>query len=181
MTCLEAQSNIMAFIEGKLPDDKAYDFVRHMKYCHNCFEELEIYYTLIEGMRQLDESEELSHNFTNDLNYELDKLANKFKHAKRAKISSFSIALVVAVSLLIIFYNQCLGKVYNIEQSMLEDRQGDNFFYDHFSEYIDFDSKDIISDLNKVEEIPDPTIYEIIHYYNIKHINETDIDTSDSD
>ena len=29
MTCLEAQSNIMAFIEKKLPDDVIPDFVKH--------------------------------------------------------------------------------------------------------------------------------------------------------
>ena len=63
MTCLEAQSNIMAFIEKKLPDDVIPDFVKHMRYCKNCREELEIYYTLIVGMHQVDNNQELSQNF----------------------------------------------------------------------------------------------------------------------
>ena len=62
MTCLEAQSNIMAFIEKKLPDDVIPDFVKHMRYCKNCREELEIYYTLIVGMHQVDNNQELSQN-----------------------------------------------------------------------------------------------------------------------
>ena len=55
MTCLEAQSNIMAFIEKKLPDDVIPDFVKHMRYCRNCREELEIYFTVDVGIRQLDQ------------------------------------------------------------------------------------------------------------------------------
>ncbi len=174
MTCLEAQSNIMAFIEGKLPEDQIEDFVRHMKYCPNCFEELEIYYTLIVGMKQLDSNTELSHNFTKDLNDELDKLTNRLKNVKRVKISSFGVILATAVFFLVVFYNQCLSKVYNIEQQMLKNRQGESFFYEHFSDYIDFEDTDAIVELTRVEEIPEPTFYDIVHYYNMKHIIETD-------
>ena len=74
MTCLEAQSNIMAFIEKKLPDDVIPDFVKHMRYCKNCREELEIYYTLIVGMHQVDNNQELSQNFAKDLENELNRL-----------------------------------------------------------------------------------------------------------
>ena len=31
MTCLEAQSKIMAFIENKLPDDELKEFIKHVK------------------------------------------------------------------------------------------------------------------------------------------------------
>jgi len=174
MTCLEAQSNIMAFIEGRLPEDQIEDFVRHMKYCPNCFEELEIYYTLIVGMRQLDDNTELSHNFTKDLNDELDKLTSRLKNVKRAKVSSFGIILAVAVSFLVVFYNQCLSKVYNIEQQMLKNRQGDSFFYEYFCDYIDFEDTDIVVELTTVKEIPEPTFYDIVHYYNKSHTIETD-------
>ena len=34
MTCLEAQSKIMAFIENKLPDDELKEFIKHVKNCH---------------------------------------------------------------------------------------------------------------------------------------------------
>ena len=57
MNCLEAQSKIMAFIENKLPDDELREFIKHVRSCKNCYEELDIYYTLIVGMKQLDESD----------------------------------------------------------------------------------------------------------------------------
>ncbi|MBE5945813.1 MAG: zf-HC2 domain-containing protein [Lachnospiraceae bacterium] len=179
MTCLEAQSNIMAFIEHRLPDDQVEDFVRHMKYCPNCFEELEIYYTLIVGMRQLDDNTELSHNFTQDLNDELNKLTSKVKTAKRFKISSFGVVFAVAVALLVVFYNHCLSKVYNIEQVMLKQSQGNEFFYEYFSDYIDFEDRDIVVEMTTVPEIAEPTFYDIVHYYNMKHVINTD--TTDED
>ena len=108
MTCLEAQSNIMAFIDNKLPDERIAEFVHHVRYCPNCMEELEIYYTLIVGMRQLDNNDELSHDFKQQLNNELERLENKVKNAKRAKVSTFGVVFGFAVVLLLFFYNQCL-------------------------------------------------------------------------
>ena len=116
MTCLEAQSNIMAFVEKKLPDDKVTDFVRHMRYCKNCSEELEIYYTLVVGMRQLDNNEELSKDFKEELNKELNRLDHKVKSVKRFKISTFSVVFVVAVVIMFFWYTRILGKVCNREK-----------------------------------------------------------------
>ena len=97
MTCLEAQSNIMAFIEKKLPDDVIPGFVKHTRYCKNCREELEIYYTLIVGMHPVDHNQELSQNFAKELENELNRLEHKVKKAKRIKLSTFGIIIGVAV------------------------------------------------------------------------------------
>ena len=43
MNCLEAQSKIMAFIENKLPDDELREFIKDVRSCKNCYEELDIY------------------------------------------------------------------------------------------------------------------------------------------
>ena len=77
MNHLEAQSYIMPFIDGKIPVNKQNDFVIHMKNCKKCHEELEIYYTLMVGMRQLDNKQELSTDFNRDLELELSKLKNQ--------------------------------------------------------------------------------------------------------
>ena len=41
MEHLEAQSYIMPFIDGKVPDSKQSAFVIHMKNCKKCHEEME--------------------------------------------------------------------------------------------------------------------------------------------
>ncbi|MGN0389665.1 MAG: zf-HC2 domain-containing protein [Wujia sp.] len=169
MTCLEAQSNIMMFIEKKLPDDVIPDFVRHMRYCKNCFEELEIYYTLIVGMHQVDNNQELSQNFKKDLEQELNRLEHKVKSAKRFKVSTFGISFIASVMLLFFLYNQCLEKVYTIEQRMKLESQGETYFYDTFGEEMTFCMQDIISDSQAKQKKTESTFYEKLREYQRTH------------
>ncbi len=169
MTCLEAQSNIMAFVDKKLDDDNTQNFVRHMKHCDNCAEELEIYYTLIVGMRQLDNNEELSHNFKKDLYDELTRIENKAKNAKRFKISTFGIVFTAAVIGFFLFYSSILNKVYTIEQNIIKTEQGDYYFYNHFSKYIDIVNDDLIVRIKEERKPKEKTFYEKVHSYNITH------------
>lgn len=170
MTCLEAQSNIMAFIDKKLPEENVSDFVRHMRYCPNCAEELEIYYTLIVGMRQLDNDREMSQDFKKDLNDELDRLENRIKSAKRFKMSSVVAALILLVVAGGIFYSAVLAKVYNAEQRIKKERQGETYSYDYFGSYMEICARNLIED-NKPKEvvIVEPTVYDRIHEFNILH------------
>lgn len=181
MTCLEAQSNIMAFIDNKLPDERIAEFVHHVRYCPNCMEELEIYYTLIVGMRQLDNNDELSHDFKQQLDNELERLEKKVKNAKRAKVSTFGVVFGFAVVLLLFFYNQCLSKVYNIEQIMLKNKQGDYYFYDFFGDYIEMCDEDLVVSI-PLEDVPkESSFYEKIKFYNIMHPEIFDQDEEDNE
>lgn len=63
MTCFEAQSLIIKYLNNDLKDDEMAEFLSHIDECSDCSEELEIYYTLITGMRQLEEDRELTANF----------------------------------------------------------------------------------------------------------------------
>lgn len=55
MTCREAESHVMPFIHYELDDETAEEFLEHIDGCAGCREELEIYYTVVEGIRQLDD------------------------------------------------------------------------------------------------------------------------------
>ncbi len=169
MTCLEAQSNIMAFIDGKLSDDEVVDFVRHMQSCRNCSEELEIYYTLIVGMRKLDNNEDLPQNFKLLLEEDLDKAKNKVQKAKRFKISTFGVFFIAFVIVLFLFYGRILQKVHTIEQITIKERQGENYFLDNFGEYILFDDEDIIVYQKEKYTVKEKTVYEKIRSYNKTH------------
>ncbi|MBQ9935879.1 MAG: zf-HC2 domain-containing protein [Lachnospiraceae bacterium] len=169
MTCLEAQSNIMAFVDKKLDDEHTKDFVRHMRHCKNCSEELEIYYTLIVGMRQLDNNEELSHNFKKDLDDELTRIDNRAKNVKRFKFSTFGIVFTIAVLGFFLFYSSILNKVYTIEQNMIKTEQGDYYFYNHLSKYIDICNDDVIVRYKELNKPREKSFYERVHSYNITH------------
>ena len=177
MTCLEAQSNIMAFLDKKLPDDVTADFVRHMRYCKNCSEELEIYYTLVVGMKQVDNNQELSSNFAQDLERELSRLEHKVRSAKRFKVSTFSIVFVAAIVFLMFLYNQCLAKVYNIEQIMKYQAQGQMYFYETFAESMEVCTRDVLEETQLATKPKESTFYEKVRQYRITHPEiEEDVD-----
>lgn len=174
MNCLEAQSNIMAFIEKKLPDDKAYDFVRHIKHCKNCSEELEIYYTLVVGMHQLDNNEELSNNFKRDLDGELDRIENREKKVKGFKFSTFGVCFALAVVFMFTLYSSCLDKAYNIEQTIKADRQGVAYFYQSFHNNVDIENKDIIVRQREKYTQKEMTFFDKIKIYNMTKSEESE-------
>ncbi|MBQ7707137.1 MAG: zf-HC2 domain-containing protein [Lachnospiraceae bacterium] len=169
MTCLEAQSNIMAFIDGKLSDDEVTSFVRHMQNCKNCSEELEIYYTLIVGMRKLDNNEDLPQNFKTLLDEDLDRAKSKVQKAKRFKISTFGVFFIGFVIVLFLYYGRILQKVYTTEQIITKERQGDFYFLDNFDEYMKSSDKDIIVYQKNKYTKKEKTTYEMIRSYIITH------------
>ncbi|MGN0372209.1 MAG: anti-sigma factor family protein [Enterocloster sp.] len=55
MTCREAERLVMPYINGSITDEELEEFLEHIDSCENCLEELEIYFTVDVGIRQLDE------------------------------------------------------------------------------------------------------------------------------
>lgn len=63
MTCKEAEQMIMPYINDELTDKQLGPFLEHINGCKDCYEELEIYYTIYAGLSQLDgENEGLDMN-----------------------------------------------------------------------------------------------------------------------
>ena len=133
MNCLEAQSKIMAFIDNDLPDDELKEFIKHIKSCDNCAEELEIYYTLVVGMKQLDDGENISGDFRKQLNNKLDYEMVRMSTAKRIATSTLVVFLTVILCALVWLYEEALDSVYSYEQNSKLESQGDYYFSDTFS------------------------------------------------
>ncbi len=134
MNCLEAQSKIVAFIEDKLEDSESLEFVRHIRSCENCAEELEIYYTLLVGMKQLDEDRELSTDFKAQME---EKLNMKYKHIQnRRKLTGSTIALIAAGLFAVVFlgYKSYQTTLYLQEQEAIKARQSEFYYSDYFGD-----------------------------------------------
>lgn len=82
MTCEEAQRLIKPYIRGELKTDVAAMFAEHISGCKCCKDELEVIYCLITAIRQLNEDEELSANYIQELN---NMLLETVKEAKRER------------------------------------------------------------------------------------------------
>lgn len=134
MNCLEAQSKIVAFIENKLNDDETVDFVKHIRGCDNCQEELEIYYTLLVGMKELDEDRELSSDFKKEME---DKLNLDYRHVKnRRRIKSTFVFLILAgiVTVGFLGYQSYRTTQYLQEQERIKLAQSKYYYADYYAD-----------------------------------------------
>ena len=141
MNCLEAQSKIMAFIENQLPDDELREFIKHVRSCKNCYEELDIYYTLIVGMKQLDESDNISTDFKNALDKHLEEEMNRLTTVKRIANSTILVGIAAVVAGLIWLYSGALDKVYNYEQNSKLSEQPEYYYAEFFGSRLLDDSR----------------------------------------
>ena len=67
MECQEAQAMIVPFIEGRLDDEQTERFIEHVEQCSDCYDELEVYYIVMVGVKQLDEENHPIVDFNGDL------------------------------------------------------------------------------------------------------------------
>jgi hypothetical protein len=103
MTCIDTQRLITPFIQGELDIDQLEEFINHVKSCPDCMEELEVYYVLISGMKQLDEDKVLSNDFHQDLMNMIKRSEDrifhyKFLHIRKRLVLAILITLTAMVS-----------------------------------------------------------------------------------
>lgn len=175
MNCLEAQSKIVAFVEDKLNDDEIVEFVRHIRSCENCREELEIYYTLLVGMKQLDEDQELSSNFVEMMEQKLDQ---DYKHVLNKRKAKNSTAAVIVLAILVLGFFGFEGykaSEYQQEQEAIKAVQSEYYYSDYFGsamfhtdDYQMFQFEEYVTD-HQEEEVPKLTYYERLRTYIKKH------------
>lgn len=60
MDCRAFESNISAYIAGRLKIEEMQEFLDHARNCRECYDELEITYSVIQGVRQLDSEDGLA-------------------------------------------------------------------------------------------------------------------------
>ncbi len=82
MNCIQTQSMITPFINDELNIKELEQFLDHVFTCPDCMEEVEIYYTLLTAMKQLDEDKNLSGDFKNELRRKLEDAQERVFHAK---------------------------------------------------------------------------------------------------
>ncbi len=105
MECQEAQAMIVPFIEGRLDDEQTERFIEHVEQCSDCYDELEVYYIVMVGVKQLDEENDPIVDFNGDLKkyiaYKKEEL-NK-KHMRSVRLRTGSLIFVAALLALLIF------------------------------------------------------------------------------
>lgn len=82
MTCLEVQGLITRFINNELNISQLEEFLNHLHHCKDCREDVEVYYVLLTGMKQLDEDRNLSSDFHQDFENFIQNAEDRVMYAK---------------------------------------------------------------------------------------------------
>lgn len=185
MNCLEAQSKIVAFIEDKLEGGELLEFVRHIRSCENCAEELEIYYTLLVGMKQLDNDQELSTDFKAQME---DKLNVEYKHIQnRRKLTGSSIVLMVGVICTVAFfaYESYRNTKYLQEQAAIKAAQSEFYYLDAFGDSLfhteSYEMFDLADYMSELKETNASSYYERLQEYLENHKGENEVEQTITD
>lgn len=114
-----AQSMIMEYINEHLSIQELERFLHHIKTCRECREELGVYYTIVTGMRKLDHDEELSMDFTEELEWDLKRNEDKINHYKGNKVARRILFLVIIMA--------CLGIDYAVADIIRDEPEQSSF------------------------------------------------------
>lgn len=101
MTCKEAESLVIPYIRHELDDDmRMEEFLDHIDSCENCREELEIYYTVEAGIRQLD-SDTGNYNIKGDMEEDLMASRQKIYSIRLIDVARYAADTLLFISMVV--------------------------------------------------------------------------------
>ncbi len=102
MECKEIQKLFIPFIDDKLSVSDLAVFLHHMDTCRECREEYDIYYTVIMGMRYLDERQNIS-EFKLDSEQKLHYAADYLFKYRVLLIEKYLLLAVICIGVILLF------------------------------------------------------------------------------
>ncbi len=107
MTCKEAESLVMAYIHNEMDVQKMEEFLEHIDGCENCREELEIYYTVEAGIRQLDSDGDRDYyNIKGDMEADITASRQKIYSVRLLTILRYAADTLAFMSLVVMLLLQ---------------------------------------------------------------------------
>ena len=103
MECKRAMELITQFINEQMNPEETEEFFNHIDSCPECREELEVTYSLMTAMRQLDEDTDLSDNYIEELNQKIENCY--LEELKRRRSCARRRVVLGAVVFLLILLN----------------------------------------------------------------------------
>lgn len=98
MDCTQALSWIIPYSEGRLRNKQREQFLLHVCSCKNCYEELDIHFIVVQGIKGLDEDTPRNFDFTHMLWERIQYELREIKHQRVIKIIIIFLLLVLIVA-----------------------------------------------------------------------------------
>lgn len=105
LKCRDLQMMISDFIEKRLTDQQLEIFLEHITGCQECYDELEVYYMITIGLRQLDEDHTGTLDLKRNLREFIEEQRRELYQRKRteARRKQFRLGLSVCLAAIILF------------------------------------------------------------------------------
>ena len=98
MNCSKFQLYINDFLGEKIKDEKVLsDFIEHALGCQECYEELEIYYTLQIGLELAEKDASMSFDFAGELNHMIEDYDEGIYANERISFLSKCISILATI------------------------------------------------------------------------------------
>ena len=82
MKCEQAQEYVDGYINKTLSERTQEEFIKHVKACPECSQELETYFIVDVAVRYLEEGKEASYDIMNLLQEDMNTRLKKYRHKK---------------------------------------------------------------------------------------------------
>lgn len=105
MTCKEAENLVIPYIHHELDDEVMEEFLEHIESCENCKEELEIYYTVEAGIRQLDKDTG-NYNIKGDMEADIQASRQRLYNNRLLDIGRYAADTLIVISMMVMFVLQ---------------------------------------------------------------------------
>lgn len=105
LSCGETEKMVMPFIDGHLDEQELEAFLNHIHGCAACKEELEIYYTVSLGLRQLDSGTGV-YDIAGALEDSLDTAWMKVRAVRLRKVICYAVNTLCVAGVLAILFMQ---------------------------------------------------------------------------
>lgn len=117
MDCREAQGLIVPFIKSELTMEQAKTFFQHIDNCPDCKEELEVYYMMMVGMKELDEDNPKSLDLHSQFEELLDRSRTEINkhHLRKTPRMVLFLALIGVLLVLITREQEHIAEQENIQ------------------------------------------------------------------
>lgn len=105
LSCREAEKMVMPYIDEELSEAELDEFLEHIQDCDSCREELEIYYTVSVGLRQLDLGTGV-YDITGALEESLDLAWLKVRAARLRRVIRYAVETLCTAGVLTVLVLQ---------------------------------------------------------------------------
>ena len=135
MDCKLARRNIHLYIDNLLSSEDAEPFLKHIHSCPDCYEELEISFIMLEGIRRLDNGGDIAIDFQQELDNRINKELLHFHRSRRKRIYLVILGVCLSLFGITLGHFEQLNHAQEIMQRQILER-GERYYYHTTKKYI---------------------------------------------